>query len=146
IGRIDIVESRFVGLKSRGVYETPAGSILLSAHRDLEGITLDREVILLKESFAPKIAQLIYNGFWFSPEMDFLMAAVKQSQRRVSGFVTVSLYKGNVIVLGRESPFSLYDSKQSSMDVHGGYDQTDAKGFICLNALRLISDSRAGNG
>ena len=144
IGRIDIVESRFVGLKSRGVYETPAGTILLSAHRDLEGITLDREVILLKESLAPKVAQLIYNGFWFSPEMEFLMAAVKQSQRRVSGKVKITLYKGNVIIEGRESRYSLYDSAQSSMDVHGGYDQTDAKGFIRLNALRLISDSKAG--
>lgn len=144
IGRIDMVESRFVGLKSRGVYETPGGTILRQAHLDLEGITLDREVMLLKESMAPKIAQLIYNGFWFSPEMEFLMAAINQSQKRVSGKVYLTLYKGNVIVDGRESPYSLYDTTLSSMDVHGGYDQTDAKGFIRLNALRLISDSKVG--
>ncbi len=144
IGRIDIVESRFVGLKSRGVYETPAGTILRQAHLDLEGLTLDREVMLLKESLAPKIAQLIYNGFWFSPEMEFLMAAINQSQKRVSGKVYLTLYKGNVIIDGRESPYSLYDPTLSSMDEHGGYDQTDAKGFIRLNALRLISDSKAG--
>lgn len=142
IGRIDIVESRFVGLKSRGVYETPAGSILFQAHLDLEGITLDREVRLLKDSMAPKIAQLIYNGFWFSPEMEFLMAAINQSQKRVSGKVYLTLYKGNVIIQGRESPYSLYDATLSSMDVHGSYDQTDAKGFIRLNALRLISDAK----
>lgn len=142
IGRIDMVESRFVGLKSRGVYETPAGTILRQAHLDLEGITLDREVMLLKESMAPKIAQLIYNGFWFSPEMEFLMAAINQSQKRVSGRVHLTLYKGNVIIEGRESEYSLYDSTLSSMDEHGGYDQTDAKGFIRLNALRLISDSK----
>jgi len=144
IGRIDMVESRFVGLKSRGVYETPGGTILRQAHLDLEGITLDREVMLLKESMAPKIAQLIYNGFWFSPEMEFLMAAINQSQKRVSGKVYLTLYKGNVIVNGRESAYSLYDSTLASMDVHGGYDQTDAKGFIRLNALRLISDSKVG--
>ena len=142
VGRIDIVESRFVGLKSRGVYETPAGTILRQAHLDLEGMTLDREVMLLKESMAPKIAQLIYNGFWFSPEMEFLMAAIKQSQKRVSGSVHITLYKGNVIVTGRESLYSLYDPKLASMDEHGGYDQTDAKGFIRLNALRLMSDSK----
>lgn len=139
IGRIDIVESRFVGMKSRGVYETPGGTILLKAHRDLEGMTLDREVILLKESFAPKIAQIIYNGFWFSPEMDFLMAAVQQSQANVSGKVFLTLYKGNVIVNGRSAPKSLYQAKLASMDEIDSYDQTDAKGFIRLNALRLVA-------
>lgn len=138
IGRIDVVESRFVGMKSRGVYETPAGTILLKAHLDLEGITLDREVMLLKESLAPKIAQIIYNGFWFSPEMDFLMAAINQSQKNVTGKVFLTLYKGNVIVTGRSSPYSLYQPEIASMDVLGTYDQTDAKGFIKLNALRLM--------
>ncbi len=138
IGRMDLVESRFVGMKSRGVYETPAGTILLKAHLDLEGITLDREVIVLKESLAPKIAQIIYNGFWFSPEMDFLMAAINQSQKNVTGKVLLTLYKGNVIITGRSSPHSLYQSQLVSMDEIGGYDQTDAKGFIKLNALRLM--------
>lgn len=142
IGRIDLVESRFVGMKSRGVYETPAGTILLKAHLDLEGITLDREVILLKESLAPKVAQIIYNGFWFSPEMDFLMAAINQSQKNVSGQVFLTLYKGNILITGRASPHSLYQSQLASMDEIGGYDQTDAKGFIKLNALRL----KAQNG
>ncbi len=138
VGRADLVESRFVGMKSRGVYETPAGTILLKAHLDLEGITLDREVILLKESLAPKIAQIIYNGFWFSPEMDFLMAAVRQSQKNVTGTVFLNLYKGNITITGRSSPFSLYQPQIASMDGTYGYDQTDAKGFIKLQALRLV--------
>jgi argininosuccinate synthase len=139
VGRIDLVESRFVGMKLRGIYETPAGTILLKAHLDLEGITLDREVILLKESLAPKIAQVIYNGFWFSPEMDFLMAAIHQSQKNVTGTVFITLFKGNVIITGRSSPCSLYQPHVVSMDEIGGYDQTDAKGFIKLNALRLMA-------
>jgi len=138
IGRTDLVESRFVGMKSRGVYETPAGTILLKAHLDLEGITLDREVMLLKEGLAPKIAQIIYNGFWFSPEMEFLMAAVEQSQKKVTGKVFLTLYKGNVMVTGRTSPYTLYHPQIASMDEIGGYDQTDAKGFIKLQALRLM--------
>lgn len=142
IGRMDLVESRFVGMKSRGVYETPAGTILLKAHLDLEGIALDREVMLLKETLAPKIAQIIYNGFWFSPEMDFLMAAINQSQKQVTGKVFLTLYKGNVIVTGRSSPYSRYQPQIASMDVIGGYDQTDAKGFIKLNALRLIAGAK----
>lgn len=146
VGRIDLVESRFVGMKSRGVYETPAGTILFKAHLDLEGITLDREVILLKETFAPKIAQIIYNGFWFSPEMDFLMAAIQQSQTNVTGKVFLTLYKGNVIISGRSSPYSLYQPKIASMDEIGGYDQTDAKGFIKLNALRLMAKKGASHG
>lgn len=138
IGRIDIVESRFVGMKSRGVYETPAGTILLQAHRDLELLTLDREVILLKESLAPKIAQLIYNGFWFSPEKEMLMGTVASTQKNVTGTVFLTLYKGNVIIEGRTSPHSLYRPDIASMDQTGRYDQTDAKGFIKINALRLI--------
>ncbi len=141
IGRMDFVESRFVGMKIRGIYETPAGTILLKAHLDLEGITLDREVFLLKECFAPKIAQIIYNGFWFSPEMEFLMAAISQSQRRVTGKVFVTLYKGNVLITGRTSPYSLYHGGLASMETTGGYDQTDATGFIKLNALRLMTGS-----
>ncbi len=137
IGRDDLVENRFVGMKSRGVYETPAGTILLKAHKDIEGLTLDREVCLIRDTLTPKFAQLIYNGFWFAPEMDFLMAAINKSQEFVNGTVKMKLYKGNVLVVGRESPTSLYDKEIASMDVHGGYDQKDAKGFIRLNALRL---------
>lgn len=137
IGRIDIVESRFVGMKSRGVYETPGGTILHKAYQDLETLVLDREVILLKSCAAPKIAQLIYNGFWFSPEMKMLMAANQVSLAAINGVVHLALYKGNVIILGRNSPNSLYDHDIASMDRLGDYDQTDAKGFIKLNALRL---------
>lgn len=137
IGRIDIVESRFVGMKSRGVYETPGGTILYKAFQDLETLTLDREVILLKAIVAPKIAQLIYNGFWFSPELEMLMAANKVNSKMVNGIVNLALYKGNVIIQGRASPNSLYDSDVASMDKLGDYDQSDAIGFIKLNALRL---------
>jgi argininosuccinate synthase len=137
IGRIDIVENRFVGMKSRGVYETPGGTILWKAHHDLEALVLDREVFHLKEMWMPKIAQLIYNGFWFSPEMDFLMAAIEKSQENVEGKVYVKLYKGNVIIARRESVKSLYNEDVASMDKLGDYDQIDAKGFIRLNALRL---------
>lgn len=137
IGRIDLVENRFVGMKSRGVYETPAGTILWKAHLDLEALVLDREVFHLKEMWMPKIAQLIYNGFWFSPEMDFLMAAIEQSQAHVEGKVYLKLYKGNVDVIKRESPKSLYNQDIASMDCLGNYDQLDAKGFIKLQALRL---------
>ncbi|MBI2653192.1 argininosuccinate synthase [Candidatus Woesearchaeota archaeon] len=141
IGRIDMVENRFVGLKSRGVYETPAGTILHIAHRDIEGITLDREVMHLREMLMPKFAELIYYGFWYSPEMDFLRAAFDKSQEHVSGTVHLSLYKGNCMVIGRESNESLYNQDLSSMDVLGGYDQKDALGFIRLNALRLKASS-----
>ena len=137
IGRVDLVESRFVGMKSRGVYETPGGTILYKAYQDLETLVLDREVILLRSSVAPKIAQLIYNGFWFSPEMKMLMAANTAVLSAINGTVKLGLYKGNVIVLGRTSPNSLYDDDIASMDKLGDYDQTDAKGFIKLNALRL---------
>ncbi len=137
IGRIDLVENRLVGMKSRGVYETPAGTILRIAHLDIEGLTLDREVCHLKDMLMPKIAQLIYNGFWFSPEMEFLMAAINKSQENVEGTVHLKLYKGNAMVIGRESKKSLYNKDIASMDKEGGYDQTHAIGFIKLNGLRL---------
>ncbi|MDD5111831.1 MAG: argininosuccinate synthase [Candidatus Altiarchaeota archaeon] len=147
VGRIDLVENRFVGMKSRGVYETPGYTVLRTAHLDLEGLTMDREVMHIRDSLTPKISELIYNGFWYSPEMEFLMAAVEKSQEHVSGKVYLSLYKGNCTVIGRESSESLYDEKTASMDVHGGYDQTDAVGFIRLNALRLKNWARKhGNG
>ena len=137
IGRIDMVENRFVGIKSRGVYETPGGTILHQALRDLEGVAMDREVLRLRDMLSPRFSEIIYNGFWFSPEMDFITAAFKQAERLIDGRVRLELYKGNVISLGRESPSSLYDRELSSMDVAGGYDQEDARGFIRINALRL---------
>jgi len=137
IGRIDIVENRFVGIKSRGVYETPAGTILLKAHQDIESITLDKEVIYLKQLLVPTIGKLIYDGLWFSPEMEFLMAAINKSQENVAGKVCISLYKGNVIITGRESKNSLYDADLASMDEEGGYNQKDAEGFIKITGLRL---------
>jgi argininosuccinate synthase len=137
IGRIDIVENRFVGMKSRGVYETPAGTILLKAHQDIESITLDKEVLYLKQFMVSIIGKLIYDGLWFSPEMDFLMAAINKSQENVTGRVYLSLYKGNVIVTGRESKYSLYNEALSSMEIEGGYDQKDAGGFIKITGLRL---------
>ena len=126
IGRGDIVENRFVGIKSRGVYETPAGTILMKAHRDLEGLTLDREVTHIRDGLIPKFAEIIYNGFWFSPEMEVLRVFFEKTQEYVSGKVKVALYKGNVTIAGRESPFSLYDQAQSSMDIAGGYNPKDA--------------------
>ncbi|MEM9303041.1 MAG: argininosuccinate synthase [Pseudomonadota bacterium] len=137
IGRIDIVENRFVGIKSRGVYETPGGTIVHFALRDLEGIAMDREVMRLRDMLSPRFAELIYNGFWFSPEMDFIEAAFRQSSALIDGEVRLGLFKGNAIVEGRTSPSSLYDQDLSSMDVAGGYDQEDARGFIRVNALRL---------
>ena len=137
IGRVDMVENRFVGIKSRGVYETPGGTILHHAIRDLEGIAMDREVLRLRDMLSPRFAEIIYNGFWFSPEMDFIRAAFRQSERLIDGEVQVRLLKGNVICRGRSSTSSLYDQELSSMDVAGGYDQEDARGFIRLNALRL---------
>lgn len=137
IGRIDIVESRFVGMKSRGVYETPAGTILHKAYQDLETLVLDREVLLLKAMQAPKIAQLIYNGFWFSPELQVLLAANQFYNQFMNGEVKLALYKGNIIIQGRSSANSLYNLEVASMDELGDYDQKDAQGFIKLNALRL---------
>jgi len=139
IGLLDMVENRFVGIKSRGIYETPAATVLHIAHKDIEGIAMDREVMRLVNMLTPKFAEIIYNGFWFSPEMDFLMAAIKKSQELIDGSVHLCLYKGNVIIEGRESPSSLYDEKLSSMDIEGGFDQTDSKGFIKINAIRLMA-------
>jgi len=138
IGRIDLVENRFVGMKSRGVYETPGGTILLAAHRAIESITLDRGAAHLKDELMPRYAELIYNGFWFAPEREMLQAAIDKSQEHVEGEVTLTLYKGNVIVAGRESPASLYAPTLVTFeDDKGAYDQKDAEGFIRLNALRL---------
>ena len=131
------MENRAVGMKSRGVYETPGGTVLHLAHRALESITLDREVMLERDRLSPKIAQLIYTGFWYSPEMEFLQAAVDQSQERVRGTVRVKLYKGGVTILGRKSPVSLYDGEVVSFEADDVYEQKDARGFIRLNALRL---------
>ena len=145
IGRLDLVENRFVGMKSRGVYETPGGTILLAAHRGIESITLDREAAHLKDGLMPRYAELIYNGFWFSPERRMLQAAIDESQRSVSGRVRLKLYKGNVSVIGRESPNSLYSMKVVTFeDDQGAYDQVDAGGFIKLQALRLRLGASAG--
>ena len=137
IGRIDIVENRFTGMKDRGIYETPGGTILHTAHRALESICMDREVMHLRDSLVPKYAELIYNGFWFSPEREALQALVDDTQRTVSGEVRLRLFKGGCHVTGRRSDQSLYDPALVSFDEHGGYDQQDATGFIKLNALRL---------
>ncbi|KAK9837487.1 hypothetical protein WJX81_006238 [Elliptochloris bilobata] len=138
IGRVDIVESRFVGMKSRGVYETPGGTVLMTARRAMESLTLDRGEMHLKDELSPRYAELVYNGFWFSPERQALQAAVDHTQAFVTGVVRVKLYKGNVIVVGRKSPYSLYDEKIASFEDDGGlYDQKDAAGFIKLQALRL---------
>lgn len=138
IGRADIVENRYVGMKSRGCYETPGGSILLRAHRAIESITLDREVAHLKDELMPRYAKLIYNGYWWSPERHALQAAIDQTQTVVNGEVRVALYKGNVTVTGRRSSDSLFDENIATFEADGGaYDQADAEGFIKLNALRL---------
>jgi argininosuccinate synthase len=145
IGRLDLVENRFVGMKSRGVYETPGGTILLAAHRAIESITLDREAAHLKDSLMPRYAELIYNGFWFSPERRMLQALIDTSQASVTGRVRMKLYKGNVTCIGRESPNSLYSMKVVTFeDDQGAYDQVDAQGFIKLNALRLRLGAMAG--
>jgi len=144
IGRIDMVENRFVGMKSRGIYETPGGTILMAAHRQIESLTMDREVMHLRDSLIPKYAQLVYNGFWFSPEREALQALVTESQRSVSGEVRLKLYKGNVITAGRRSTLSLYNEDVATMEggAEEAYNQDDATGFIRLNALRLKSEAR----
>jgi len=139
IGRLDMVENRFVGIKSRGVYETPGGTILHEAHKDIEGIAMDREVMRLRDMLGAKFAELIYNGFWFSPEMEFLMAAMDKSQEVIDGEVTLKLYKGVAYPVARTSASSLYDQNLSSMDIAGGYNQEDAEGFIRINAIRLMA-------
>ncbi len=137
IGRLDMVENRYIGIKSRGVYESPGATILWLAHRDLEGLAMDKEVMHLRDMLIPKFSELIYNGFWFSPEMDFIMCAFNKSQEAIDGKVILSLYKGNVQVIGRESHTSLYDQELSSMEVEGGFDATDSRGFINITAIRL---------
>jgi argininosuccinate synthase len=145
IGRLDLVENRFVGMKSRGVYETPGGTILMAAHRGIESITLDREAAHLKDELMPRYATLVYNGFWFSPERRMLQAAIDESQRSVAGAVRLKLYKGNVTVIGRTSPHSLYSMRHVTFeDDQGAYDQVDAGGFIKLQALRLRLGAMAG--
>jgi argininosuccinate synthase len=144
IGRVDLVENRFVGMKSRGVYETPGGTILLAAHRDLEVLVVDREAMAVRDSLIPKYAQLVYNGFWFAPEREAIQALVTETQKTVTGEVRVKLYKGNVMGAGRRSPHTLYSDAIATME--GGqeeaYNQDDASGFIALNALRLKQFSR----
>lgn len=143
IGRVDMVESRYVGMKSRGVYETPGATILMAAHRDIEGLTLDGAVINLKETLMPRFASLVYNGYWFSPEMDCLKALLWKSQEYVSGKVKLELYKGNVTCIGRTSDYSLYNMNVVSMDDdHGAYDQTLATGFIKLHSLPLAANAK----
>lgn len=142
VGRIDIVENRFVGIKSRGVYETPAGTVLREAHLDLEGITMDREVMRIRDMMTAEFSRLCYNGFWYAPEMELVMNSIEFSQRNVTGAVELKLYKGNVIVIGRESPCALYSADLASMDIEGGgagmdYNPSDAQGFIRINAVRL---------
>ncbi len=137
IGRIDIVENRFVGMKSRGVYETPGGTVLYAAHRAVESLTLDRETMHIRDELMPRFAKLVYNGFWFAPEMDALNAFTDQLQKNVTGRARLKLYKGNCSVVGRQSPLSLYDEDVATFEEDTVYDQTDATGFIRLNALRL---------
>ena len=137
IGRSDIVENRFVGMKSRGCYETPGGSVILRARRAIESITLDREVLHFKDEIMPKYAKLIYNGFWWSPERMIIQEAIDKPQEFVNGFVRLKLFKGNITVLGRKSETSLYDENIASFDGNVGFEQKDAEGFIKINALRL---------
>jgi len=137
IGRVDLVENRFVGMKSRGVYETPGVTILQAAHRALESITLDREVMHLRDSLGVKFAESVYYGFWFAPEFDLMRKMIEETQQNVSGAVRLKLYRGNAIVVGRRSPFSLYSEKLATFEADTVYNQRDAEGFIKLNALRL---------
>jgi argininosuccinate synthase len=137
IGRVDVVENRFVGIKSRGVYETPGVTILQSAHRALESITLDREVMHLRDSLGVKFAESVYYGFWFAPEFRLMRNMIDDTQRNVTGDVRLKLFRGNVIVVGRRSPFSLYDESVATFEADTVYNQRDAEGFIKLNALRL---------
>ncbi|HSL61913.1 MAG TPA: argininosuccinate synthase [Desulfotignum sp.] len=145
IGRLDMVENRFVGIKSRGVYETPGGTILHAAHKDIEGVAMDREVMRLRDMLAARLGELVYNGFWFSPEMEFIMAAIDKSQELIDGEVTLKLFKGTAFPVARTSPSSLYNQDLSSMDIAGGYNQEDAEGFIRINAIRLMAHRRIVN-
>ena len=145
IGRLDLVENRYVGIKSRGVYETPGGTVLLAAHRAVESLALDRGAAHLKDELMPRYAELIYNGFWYAPEREMIQAAVDESQARVTGTARLKLYKGSVSVIGRKSPVSLYDEEVATFEADTVYDQRDAEGFIKLNALRLRLAGRRGN-
>ena len=147
IGRVDMVENRFVGMKSRGVYETPGGAILHFAHRQMESLTMDREVMHLRDSLIPKYSALVYNGFWFAPERQALQVFVTESQKNVTGTVRLKLYKGNIISAGRKSPVSLYSPQMATMeaDPTQAYNQDDATGFIRLNALRLKVAAEIGS-
>jgi len=148
IGRLDLLENRFVGMKSRGIYETPGGTILLMAHRGIEQITLDKGAAHLKDELMPKYAELIYNGYWYSPEREMLQAAIDLSQELVTGTVRLKLYKGSVDIVGRASPYSLYSQEHVTFEEDDVYDQADAGGFIKINALRLrllkARDRKAG--
>jgi len=137
IGRIDIVENRFVGVKSRGVYETPGGTILREAHLDIEGVAMDREVMRLRDQFSAQFADKCYNGFWFAPEMEFIRHCIAHTQRFIEGYVNLRLYKGRAYVIGRYSPYSLYNQDLSSMEVAGGFVPSDSSGFIRINSIRL---------
>uniref|UniRef100_A0A3B4VNS9 Argininosuccinate synthase n=1 Tax=Seriola dumerili TaxID=41447 RepID=A0A3B4VNS9_SERDU len=142
VGRIDIVENRFIGMKSRGIYETPGGTILLQAHLDIETFTMDKEVRRIKQGLSIRFSELVYNGFWYSPECDFVRHCIAKSQENVEGKVQLSVFKGHVYILGRESPKSLYNEELVSMDVQGDYDPCDASGFIRINAVRLREHHR----
>jgi argininosuccinate synthase len=146
VGRIDIVENRFVGMKSRGVYETPAGTVLRLAHQAVESLTLDREVVHLRDSLIPKYAELVYNGFWYAPEREFLQAAIDSSQKRVNGTARLKLYKGHCMVVGRKAPKSLYVPSIASFTMGADYDQKDAEGFIRIQALRLRTRAQSQGG
>jgi argininosuccinate synthase len=147
IGRVDLVENRFVGMKSRGVYETPGGTILLQGHRQIETLTMDREVMHIRDSLVPKYAELVYYGFWFAPEREALQALIDETQKFVTGTVKLKLYKGNVITCGRKSKYSMYDPHIASMEgVKSDYNQNDATGFIRLNGLRLRARHAAQGG
>jgi argininosuccinate synthase len=142
IGRLDMVENRFVGIKSRGVYETPGGTILHMAHRDLEGLCMDRELMHLRDALVPRYAEMVYNGFWYSPEREALQAFIDSSQERVTGTVRLKLYKGGVYPVGRRSPFSLYNPELATFEEDQVYNQADATGFIRLQGLRLAVAGR----
>jgi argininosuccinate synthase len=146
VGRVDLVENRYVGMKSRGVYETPGGTVLRQAFQAVESLTLDREVLHLRDSLAPRYAELVYNGYWFAPEREMLQAAVDEAARAVTGTARLRLYKGGVRTVGRKAPRSLYDPKLASFDEAGGYRQSDAAGFIRLNGLRLRIRALVGRG
>ena len=146
IGRLDLVENRYVGMKSRGVYETPGGTILHAAHRAIESITLDREVMHLRDSFIPRYAEMVYYGYWFAPEREMLQVAIDEAQKNVTGTVRLKLYKGNVSIAGRKSDNTLYNPQIATFEAGGDYRQADAEGFIRLNALRLRLRAMAQKG